>query len=615
MSPPGASRPTRQTCGVVSRTAARPSPRRTAAGAHAPRAGRERDRSLTSALARPSRRGHYNVGAPQLIRRAPDADARTPAPHSRPRPPSRRTRCAVALILLVSTALRLWQLSTPAEYMFDEIYYAKDAKAIVDGRVGAERAATAGRPATRSRGRTRRWASSPSPPASVLFGDRAFGWRLPAVVAGIVHARLRVPPGTPARPGAALGAARPAVRGRRPARASRSRASPPSTSSSPSGRCSASCSRCATCRTAGARAGSSPAAPPAAWPSPPSGPAAWPSSPPRSSSSPPGSCSAARRGARVARRAGRGRGRSRPRRGTGRRPAAGAARRGGRRRRGARRLRRAAAHRRHRCRARRRARRHLPPQLRAVLRRRPHARRLPRAAAADGRSSTSTSRRRTPTRRWRPRGSSTTGPSGTTSRAPRPTAASSPSATRSCGGWRPLPSSPRRVLAVLRRSYALLPAGGDHRRALPAVVRDLAHLVPLLHDAGGAVHGDPRGRGARACSPAACCRAAGWLAAAARRSRRRPALATGRHRRGMAVLDAPAARRRALGWVGVAVGVFSRSPSWCFLLSSRMRATPVVGHGRRRTGDRHRRRVHPHRARLPISPRHFSHITWFPSWI
>ena len=42
----------------------------------------------------------------------------------------------MALILLVSTVLRLWQLSTPAEYMFDEVYYAKDAKAIVDGRVG-----------------------------------------------------------------------------------------------------------------------------------------------------------------------------------------------------------------------------------------------------------------------------------------------------------------------------------------------------------------------------------------------------------------------------------------------------------------------------------------------
>jgi dolichyl-phosphate-mannose-protein mannosyltransferase len=91
---------------------------------------------------------------------------------------------AVALILLVYTALRLWQLSTPAEYMFDEVYYAKDAKAIVDNRVGPKQPL--------------RWAggdevSWPHPEMGkfaiadgiLLFGDRAFGWRLPAVVAGI----------------------------------------------------------------------------------------------------------------------------------------------------------------------------------------------------------------------------------------------------------------------------------------------------------------------------------------------------------------------------------------------------------------------------------------------
>src|SRR5674476_284818 len=56
------------------------------------------------------------------------------APPRRPR--RRRITLAVALILLISAALRLWQVATPAEYMFDEVYYAKDAKAIVDGRVG-----------------------------------------------------------------------------------------------------------------------------------------------------------------------------------------------------------------------------------------------------------------------------------------------------------------------------------------------------------------------------------------------------------------------------------------------------------------------------------------------
>ncbi len=106
-----------------------------------------------------------------------------------PRPiqdPARRhgVALAVALILLVSTALRLWQLGTPAEMMFDEIYYAKDGKAIVDGRVGPKAPL--------------RWAggdevSWPHPEMGKfaiaagikLFGDRAFGWRLPAVVAGV----------------------------------------------------------------------------------------------------------------------------------------------------------------------------------------------------------------------------------------------------------------------------------------------------------------------------------------------------------------------------------------------------------------------------------------------
>lgn len=91
---------------------------------------------------------------------------------------------AVALILLISTALRLWQLGTPAEMMFDEIYYAKDAKAIVDGRVGTQG--------------QYRWAAGdevswPHPEMGKLaiatgiwlFGDRSFGWRLPAVIAGI----------------------------------------------------------------------------------------------------------------------------------------------------------------------------------------------------------------------------------------------------------------------------------------------------------------------------------------------------------------------------------------------------------------------------------------------
>ncbi len=97
----------------------------------------------------------------------------------------RRITLAVALILLISAALRLWQVATPAEYMFDEVYYAKDAKAIVDGRVG---------PTAPLRWEPGAEVSWPHPEMGkfaiaagiLLFGDRAFGWRFPAVIAGLV---------------------------------------------------------------------------------------------------------------------------------------------------------------------------------------------------------------------------------------------------------------------------------------------------------------------------------------------------------------------------------------------------------------------------------------------
>ncbi len=107
-----------------------------------------------------------------------------PAPVTDPRR-SRRIAIAVALILLASAGIRLWQLATPAELMFDEVYYAKDAKAIVDGRVGPQP------PLRWEAGDEVSW---PHPEMGkfaiaagiVLFGDRAFGWRIPAVVAGMV---------------------------------------------------------------------------------------------------------------------------------------------------------------------------------------------------------------------------------------------------------------------------------------------------------------------------------------------------------------------------------------------------------------------------------------------
>jgi dolichyl-phosphate-mannose-protein mannosyltransferase len=120
----------------------------------------------------------------QTARRSPaDPVLEPPVPIADP-VRRRRITLTIALILLISAALRLWQIAIPAEFMFDEVYYAKDAKAIVDGRVGPEP------PLRWEAGDEVSW---PHPEMGkfaiaagiVLFGDRAFGWRLPAVIAGL----------------------------------------------------------------------------------------------------------------------------------------------------------------------------------------------------------------------------------------------------------------------------------------------------------------------------------------------------------------------------------------------------------------------------------------------
>lgn len=91
---------------------------------------------------------------------------------------------AILLILVVSAGVRVWRLSYPSEYVFDEVYYAKDAKAIADNRVGPAKMAP--------------WmpgdsVSWPHPDIGkfaiaagiILLGDHAVGWRLPAVAAGM----------------------------------------------------------------------------------------------------------------------------------------------------------------------------------------------------------------------------------------------------------------------------------------------------------------------------------------------------------------------------------------------------------------------------------------------
>lgn len=91
----------------------------------------------------------------------------------------------VLLVLAFSTVVRVWNLTSPGEYMFDEVYYAKDAKAILDGRMDPRR------DYPWEPGDVVSWAHPDAGKLAIaagiaLFGDRPLGWRLPAVLAGLV---------------------------------------------------------------------------------------------------------------------------------------------------------------------------------------------------------------------------------------------------------------------------------------------------------------------------------------------------------------------------------------------------------------------------------------------
>ena len=96
-----------------------------------------------------------------------------------------RVALVIALILLISLGLRMYQLTTPPTYMFDEIYYAKDANVIAHNQVG---------PMPPLRWTAGKEVSWPHPEMGkqliavgiLLFGNRAFGWRMPAVLAGML---------------------------------------------------------------------------------------------------------------------------------------------------------------------------------------------------------------------------------------------------------------------------------------------------------------------------------------------------------------------------------------------------------------------------------------------
>ena len=91
---------------------------------------------------------------------------------------------AVILVLIFSATVRLYELQRPNALVFDETYYAKDAHTVLHGYLGPNPLYSW------EPGKEISW---PHPEYGkfaiavgiLLFGDRSFGWRLPAVIAGI----------------------------------------------------------------------------------------------------------------------------------------------------------------------------------------------------------------------------------------------------------------------------------------------------------------------------------------------------------------------------------------------------------------------------------------------
>lgn len=99
---------------------------------------------------------------------------------------------AVVLVLLASAAVRLVRLDTPSQYIFDEVYYAKDATFILDGKIGP-RAGSTWLPGDEVSWPHPYYGDLAIAGGIALFGDNAFGWRFVPALAGIALLALVYP--------------------------------------------------------------------------------------------------------------------------------------------------------------------------------------------------------------------------------------------------------------------------------------------------------------------------------------------------------------------------------------------------------------------------------------
>ncbi len=93
---------------------------------------------------------------------------------------------AIVVIVALSAGARFYHLGTPKSYIFDEVYYAKDAKTILKGRVGPTEKAFPWEPGKEISWPHPEWGKFLIAGGILLFGDNALGWRFASALAGLV---------------------------------------------------------------------------------------------------------------------------------------------------------------------------------------------------------------------------------------------------------------------------------------------------------------------------------------------------------------------------------------------------------------------------------------------
>jgi dolichyl-phosphate-mannose-protein mannosyltransferase len=100
---------------------------------------------------------------------------------------SRRALALIGVIVILglSAGVRFWALGTPPGYIFDEVYYPHDAKALIDGKIGPKDATLSWEPGKEISWPHPEYGKMAIALGILAFGDNAFGWRFMSALAGL----------------------------------------------------------------------------------------------------------------------------------------------------------------------------------------------------------------------------------------------------------------------------------------------------------------------------------------------------------------------------------------------------------------------------------------------